>query len=86
MIVFLLFSNFASVENQAIITFIMFGVRGVCCVEVTWLNAIAKKRIREKLGADTVIQRGTWLYILMRGMQPRPLRIPKPAKRRGLKK
>ena len=86
MIVFLLFSNMTSVENQSIITFIMFGVLGICCLEVTWLNSVARKRIREKMGTDVVIQKGTWFYILMRGMQPRPLRIPKPNKRRSVKK
>ena len=86
MMVFLLFSNSTTRENQTWITLIMFGVLGICCLEVTLLNSIARKRIREKLGSEVVIQKGTWFYILMRGMQPRPLRIPKPAKRRSLKK
>jgi hypothetical protein len=82
MMVFLVFSAIDNRSTQEIITVVMLIALGISAVEVTILNAMLKKRIREKLGAGEKIQRGNWFYMFTRGMQPRPLRIPKPAPRR----
>jgi len=86
MIVFLLFTAVDERSTQEIVTVVMLIALGISAIEVTILNNIVKKRIKEKLGADTQVQRGNWFYLFTRGMQPRPLRIPKPTPRRQKKK
>jgi hypothetical protein len=54
----------------------------VVSIEATLMHKLIGSRIKEKIGASTKLQKGTWFYVFTRGMQPRPLRIPKPAPRR----
>ena len=82
MVLFLLVTAFTSEALNTIITFVMILVLFVVSVEATVLYRIIRARILASMGPDTKIQRGTWFYVFTRGMQPRPLRIPKPAPRR----
>jgi hypothetical protein len=86
MVVFLLLSSINSKAGQEIVTLVMIIALVVVGIESFFLFRIIKKLIREKVGSETTIQRGTWFYIISRGMQPRPLRIPKPAPRSSKKK
>jgi hypothetical protein len=86
MVILLLVSSTNNVAVQNITTLVMIVALLIVAIEATLLHRIIKKHIHEKLGAGTVVQRGTWFYVVSRGMQPRPLRIPKPAPRRKAKK
>ena len=82
MVVFLLVTSVTPKAANTIITFVMILALFVVTIEATLLHRLIGNRIKEKLGATTKIQKGTWFYVFTRGMQPRPLRIPKPAPRR----
>lgn len=86
MIVFMLFTVVNDITVQNVITIVMITALVISAIETALLNRIVKKRIFESLGPTTPIQRGNWFYLFTRGMQPRPLRIPKPAPRRQKKK
>ena len=85
MVLFLLITSATSDSVKNIITLVMIIALITVTIEVSLLHRIIKSRIKEKLGADTKIQKGTWFYVFTRGMQPRPLRIPKPGPRRKTK-
>ena len=80
MVVFLFVSSIEERSFRELLANIMFGAIIIAFLEVTIMNFFAVRQIKAKLGSDTKIQRGTWWYMLMRGLQPRPMRIPKPAK------
>jgi hypothetical protein len=82
MVLFLLVTSVTPVSANTIITFVMIVALVVVSIEATLMHRIIGTRIKEKLGANTKMQKGTWFYVFTRGMQPRPLRIPKPAPRR----
>lgn len=83
MVILLLVSSTNNIAVQNITTIVMIAALMVVAVEATFLHNIIKRLVREKLGESTQLQRGTWFYVVTRGMQPRPLRIPKPAPRRN---
>lgn len=85
MVVFLLITSVTNEAAKSIITLVMIIALFVVSIEVTILHRIIKSRIQAKLGADEKLQKGTWFYAFTRGMQPRPLRIPKPGPRRKTK-
>ena len=82
MILFLLSSFVTNKLQQESVTLLMFGALAVSVIEVTFLYFKTRRAIAERLPNENKIQRGTWFYLMMRGMQPRPLRIPKPVKRK----
>jgi hypothetical protein len=82
MVLFLLVTSVTPVAANTIITFVMIIALVVVGIEATLMHKLIGNRIKEKLGANTKMQKGTWFYVFTRGMQPRPLRIPKPAPRR----
>jgi hypothetical protein len=79
-------SSSGTTVTQSIVTLVMLFALAVVMIESIFLHNKIKKLVQEKLGTDTQLQKGTWFYIVTRGMQPRPLRIPKPIPRRKLKK
>ena len=85
MVLFLLITSATSDSVKNIITLVMIIALITVTIEVSLLHRIIKSRVKEKLGADTKLQKGTWFYVFTRGMQPRPLRIPKPGPRRKTK-
>ena len=82
MVLFLLVTSVTPGAANTIITFVMMIALVVVSIEATLMHKLIGSRIKEKLGASTKVQKGTWFYVFTRGMQPRPLRIPKPAPRR----
>jgi hypothetical protein len=82
MVLFLLVTSVTPVSANTIITFVMIVALVVVSIEATLMHRMIGSRIKEKLGANAKMQKGTWFYVFTRGMQPRPLRIPKPAPRR----
>ncbi len=86
MVVLLIFSAMSNEAGQAIVTLVMLVALLIVALEASFLHRKIKKLVHEKLGSETKLQAGTWFYIFTRGMQPRPLRIPKPTPRRQLKK
>ena len=82
MVLFLLVSSITPPAVTTIVTFVMIIALVVVSIEATLMHKLIGNRIKEKLGATTKMQKGTWFYVFTRGMQPRPLRIPKPAPRR----
>ena len=85
MIVFLLVTSVTPVSANNIITLVMLIALVVVSIEATLMHKMITTRIRDKMGADAKVQKGTWFYVFTRGMQPRPLRIPKPAPRKKKK-
>jgi hypothetical protein len=85
MVVFLLVTSFTSAAANNIITLVMIVALVVVSIETTLMHKMIASRIKEKLGTAAKMQKGTWFYVFTRGMQPRPLRIPKPAPRRNKK-
>ena len=85
MVLFLLVTSVTDQTANSIITIVMILALIVVSVEATVLHRIIKSRIVAKLGSTEKFQKGTWFYVFTRGMQPRPLRIPKPAPRRKQK-
>jgi hypothetical protein len=82
MVLFLLVTSFTPPSANNIITLVMIIALVVVSIEASLMHRMIGARIKEKMGASTKMQKGTWFYVFTRGMQPRPLRIPKPAPRR----
>ncbi len=85
MVLFLLITSATNDSVKNIITLVMIFALVTVTIEVSLLQRLIKAKVKDKLGAETKIQKGTWFYTFTRGMQPRPLRIPKPAPRRKTK-
>lgn len=85
MVLFLLITSVTNDAAKNIITLVMIIALVTVTIEVSLLQRLIKGKVKDKLGADTKLQKGTWFYTFTRGMQPRPLRIPKPAPRRKTK-
>ena len=85
MVLFLVVTSFTDDRAKNIITVVMILALFAVSIEAAIINRKSASKIREKLGDDTKIQRGNYFYTVTRGMQPRPLRIPKPAPRRKTK-
>jgi len=85
MVMFLLVTSVTTAAVNNIITVVMLMALVVVSIEATILHRLISSLIKERLGAETSVQKGTWFYVFTRGMQPRPLRIPKPAPRRKKK-
>jgi hypothetical protein len=84
MVLFLVVTSVTSAAVNNIITLVMIIALIVVSVEVTVMHRMILGLIKERLDGAKA-QKGTWFYIFTRGMQPRPLRIPKPAPRRNKK-
>lgn len=85
MVVFLVVTSITPAAANNIITLVMIIALVVVSMEATIMNRMIVARIKEKMGATTKVRKGTWFYVFTRGMQPRPLRIPKPQPRRKTK-
>ncbi|NDC19314.1 MAG: DUF3043 domain-containing protein [Microbacteriaceae bacterium] len=85
MVLFLVVTSFTDDSAKNIITVVMILALFAVSVEAAFINRKSASKIREKLGDDTKIQRGNYFYTVTRGMQPRPLRLPKPGPRRSSK-
>ena len=83
MVVFLVVTSMTPPAANNIITLVMIIALVVVTVEATLMHRRIATRIKDKLGGTTKLQKGTWFYVFTRGMQPRPLRIPKPLPRRN---
>jgi len=81
MILFLIVTSFTPTAAQNIITLVMILALLTVSVEALVISRKATEVIREKLGADVKLQRGNYFYVVTRGIQPRPLRLPKPGPR-----
>jgi hypothetical protein len=82
MILFLVITSLTNEVAKNLITIAMILALLAVSVEALFISRKATATIREKLGSETKLQRGNYFYILTRGMQPRPLRLPKPAPRK----
>jgi len=85
MVLFLVVTSFTDDSAKNIITVVMILALFAVSIEAAIINRKSASNIREKLGDDTKIQRGNYFYTVTRGMQPRPLRLPKPGPRRSSK-
>jgi len=85
MVLFLLITSVTNDQARNIITLVMIVALFTVTIEVSLLQRQIKAKVKDKLGSATKVQKGTWFYTFTRGMQPRPLRIPKPAPRRKTK-
>ena len=81
MILFLIVTSSTPTTAQNIITLVMILALLTVSVEALVISRKATEVIREKLGADVKLQRGNYFYVVTRGIQPRPLRLPKPGPR-----
>lgn len=85
MVLFLVVTSFTDDRAKDIITVVMILALFSVSLEAAIINRKSAATIREKLGEDTKLQRGNYFYTVTRGMQPRPLRLPKPGPRRKSK-
>lgn len=85
MILFLAVTSLTSEIAKNLITIAMILALLAVSVEALLIIRKATAVIREKLGVEIKLQKGNYFYILTRGMQPRPLRLPKPAPRKKTK-
>ncbi|MEY4418126.1 MAG: hypothetical protein RIQ88_564 [Actinomycetota bacterium] len=86
MVLFMVASAFISDRaTQGLMVNIMFGVFFVCIFEITYFHVRLRKKFKTQF-PDEPMRKGTWLYLMLRGMQPRPMRIPKPGPRRNKNK
>ncbi len=82
MILFLVVTSFTNEVAKNLITIAMILSLFAVSVEAMLISRKATSAVREKLGAEVKLQKGNYFYILTRGMQPRPLRLPKPGPRK----
>jgi hypothetical protein len=61
---------------------IMWALMFVMVVNSWWFARTTKKAMAAKFGADN-LERGLTSYVIMRSLQMRPMRLPKPQVRRG---
>jgi hypothetical protein len=85
MVLFLLVTSVTPPAASNIITLVMIIALVVVSIEATLMHRMIDARIKERIPGTKKMQKGTWFYVFTRGMQPRPLRIPKPAPRRKTK-
>jgi hypothetical protein len=85
MVLFLLVTSFTDDRAKDVITVVMILALFAVSLEAAIINRKSAAKIREKLGEDTKLQRGNYFYTVTRGMQPRPLRLPKPGPRKNNK-
>ena len=78
-------TSFTDDRAKNIITVVMILALFAVTLEAAIINRKSVAKIREKLGEDIKLQRGNYLYTVTRGMQPRPLRLPKPGPRKSSK-
>lgn len=67
---------------QLISIFTIWGYLGVLIIDSVFLGNRLKKRLSEQFGADR-LQSGYQMYAIMRSLQMRRLRLPKPQVKRG---
>ena len=63
-------------------TVILWGLMLVIGLNAWWLSRVATKAITAKFGSA---ERGIKSYVIMRSLQMRPMRLPKPQVKRGAK-
>lgn len=85
MVLFLLVTSVTPAAANNIITLVMLIALVVVSIEATLLHRMIGAKVKDRLGDEGKLQKGTWFYVFTRGMQPRPLRIPKPVPRRKKK-
>ncbi|MEY2815691.1 MAG: hypothetical protein RJA78_267 [Actinomycetota bacterium] len=85
MVLFLVVTSFIDDRGKDVVTVVMILALFSVTLEAAIINRKSTATIREKLGEDTKLQRGNYFYTITRGMQPRPLRLPKPGPRRSSK-
>jgi hypothetical protein len=75
----------SSINNQYVViasTVILWGLMLVIGLNAWWLSRVATKAITAKFGSA---ERGIKSYVIMRSLQMRPMRLPKPQVKRGAK-
>ena len=85
MVLFLVVTSFIDDRGKDVVTVVMILALFSVTLEAAIINRKSAATIREKLGEDIKLQRGNYFYTITRGMQPRPLRLPKPGPRRSSK-
>ena len=82
MVVILLLSLVPIPAVQTVYTLLVFGFIAVLVIDCWWLGRSVRKRLAEKHGPEHV-EKGVAMYAVMRAAQMRPMRVPKPQRRRG---
>jgi hypothetical protein len=85
MVLFLVVTSFIDDRGKDVVTVVMILALFSVTLEAAIINRKSGATIREKLGEDIKLQRGNYFYTITRGMQPRPMRLPKPGPRRSSK-
>lgn len=71
---------------QTIVTLVLWLAMVVVIIDGYLLSRKIQREIKNRLGESTVIERGMTFYVVMRCIQIRGMRIPKPLPRRASKK
>ena len=78
---------FTTINNYALqigVLVVMWTMFLGIFVNAWWLSRKVNKALEEKYGANKV-ERGLTMYVAMRSIQMRPMRLPKPQVKRGTK-
>ncbi|GAA1804122.1 DUF3043 domain-containing protein [Nesterenkonia flava] len=82
LVIFLFGSLLMTPETRALFAFSMWGLMALVIVECWWVARKVRLEVDKKFGAENR-EKGLRFYAVMRSMQMRRLRLPKPLVRRG---
>lgn len=81
-LVVLVVGMFGGRDIQIIANIIVYGLLALVVLDSILLNYQLKGRMAVKFGGKDKIEKGITFYAVMRGIQMRPLRVPKPQVKR----
>lgn len=82
-LVMLIFGMFAgNTEFQLIVNVVVYGLLALVVLDSVILRFTLRGRLAAKFGGTDRIERGLTFYAIMRAIQMRPLRVPKPQVKR----
>lgn len=82
-LIVLVFGMFGGPDFQVIANVIVYGILALVILDSVVLNYRLKARMADKFGGKEKLEKGLTFYLVMRSIQMRPLRIPKPQVKRG---
>lgn len=82
-LIVLVVGMFGGPDFQVIANIIVYGILALVILDSVVLNYRVKARMADKFGGRERLEKGLTFYLVMRSIQMRPLRIPKPQVKRG---
>ncbi|WP_236863424.1 DUF3043 domain-containing protein [Brevibacterium daeguense] len=82
-LVVLILGMFGGPQFQLIANIVVYGLLALVILDSFVLNYQVKGKLADKFGGRDKLEKGLTFYAVMRAIQMRPLRIPKPQVKRG---